>query len=54
MLGSVSVDADGHPLAGPAEQGGERILLASLNLGEVRNNRISAQNDLHRDRRSQL
>lgn len=54
VQGSVIVDADGYPLAGPAEQGGEQILLASLNLGEARNKRISARNDLHRDRRAQL
>jgi predicted amidohydrolase len=41
-------------LAGPAEQGGEQMLLATLNLAEARNKRISARNDLHRDRRPQL
>lgn len=51
VQGSVIVDADGYPLAGPAELGGEQILLATLNLGEARNKRISARNDLHRDRR---
>ncbi|MGZ7456937.1 nitrilase-related carbon-nitrogen hydrolase [Pseudomonas sp. Ma2-10] len=54
VQGSVIVDADGYPVAGPAEQGGEQILLATLNLAEARNKRISARNDLHRDRRSQL
>ena len=54
VQGSVIVDADGYPLAGPAEQGGEQLLLASLNLAEARNKRISARNDLHRDRRPQL
>lgn len=54
VQGSVIVDADGYPLAGPAEQGGEQILLATLNLAEARNKRISARNDLHQDRRSQL
>jgi predicted amidohydrolase len=54
VQGSVIVDADGYPLAGPAEQGGEQILLATLNLAEARNKRISARNDLHRDRRPQL
>jgi predicted amidohydrolase len=54
VQGSVIVDADGYPLAGPAEQGGEQILLATLNLVEARNKRISARNDLHRDRRPQL
>ncbi|VVQ04202.1 (R)-stereoselective amidase [Pseudomonas fluorescens] len=54
VQGSVIVDADGYPLAGPAEQGGEQLLLATLNLAEARNKRISARNDLHLDRRPQL
>jgi len=54
VQGSVIVDADGYPLAGPAEQGGEQILLATLNLAEARNKRISERNDLHRDRRPSL
>jgi len=54
VQGSVIVDADGYPLAGPAEQGGEQMLLATLYLGEASNKRISARNDLHRDRRPQL
>ncbi len=54
VQGSVIVDADGYPLAGPAEQGGEQMLLATLNLAEARNKRISARNDLHKDRRPQL
>ncbi|MGE8067716.1 nitrilase family protein [Pseudomonas sp. NPDC089569] len=54
VQGSVIVDADGYPLAGPAEQGGEQILLASLNLVEAGNKRISQRNDLHRDRREHL
>ncbi|MBZ9780285.1 nitrilase family protein [Pseudomonas sp. REP124] len=54
VQGSVIVDADGYPVAGPAEQGGEQMLLASLNLAEARNKRISQRNDLHRDRRPQL
>ncbi|NUU36941.1 nitrilase family protein [Pseudomonas sp. C2B4] len=54
VQGSVIVDADGYPLAGPAEQGGEQMLLATLNLAEARNKRISERNDLHRDRRPHL
>lgn len=54
VQGSVIVDADGYPPAGPAEQGGEQMLLASLNLAEARNKRISERNDLHRDRRVEL
>lgn len=54
VQGSVIVDADGYPLAGPAEQGGEQMLLATLNLADARNKRISARNDLHGDRRQGL
>ncbi|WPN28187.1 nitrilase family protein [Pseudomonas sp. P5_109] len=54
VQGSVIVDADGYPLSGPAEQGGEQMLLATLNLAEARNKRISARNDLHEDRRPRL
>ena len=54
VQGSVIVDADGYPVAGPVEQGGEQILLATLNLAEARNKRISERNDLHRDRRPHL
>lgn len=54
VQGSVIVDADGYPLAGPAEQGGEQMLLATLNLAEARNKRISERNDLHQDRRPHL
>ena len=54
VQGSVIVDADGYPLAGPAEPGGEQLLLATLDLSEARNKRISEHNDLHRDRRPQL
>ncbi|TDF86270.1 nitrilase family protein [Pseudomonas sp. H9] len=54
VQGSVIVNADGYPMAGPAEQGSEQILLASLNLEQARNKRISERNDLHRDRRPQL
>ena len=54
VQGSVIVDADGYPMAGPAEQGGEQILLATLNLAQARNKQISERNDLHRDRRPHL
>ncbi|MGH8383518.1 nitrilase family protein [Pseudomonas sp.] len=54
VQGSVIVDADGYPMSGPAEQGGEQILLAAVNLVQARNKRISERNDLHRDRRPQL
>jgi predicted amidohydrolase len=54
VQGSVIADADGYPVAGPTELGGEQILLATVNLAEARNKRISTHNDLHADRRPQL
>ncbi len=54
VQGSVIVDPDGYPLAGPAEEGGEQILTATLNLDEARNKRISEHNHLHEDRRPEL
>ncbi|UVJ45617.1 nitrilase family protein [Pseudomonas sp. LS1212] len=54
VQGSVIVDADGYPVTGPTELGGEQVLLATLNLAEARNKRISDRNDLHRDRRPRL
>ncbi|WP_044874478.1 nitrilase family protein [Pseudomonas sp. LFM046] len=54
VQGSVIVDMDGYPLAGPEEGGGEQIVLASLNLAEARNKRISRHNHLHQDRRPAL
>jgi predicted amidohydrolase len=35
VQGSMIVDAEGYPLAGPASRGGEQILLATLNLAEA-------------------
>ncbi|MFG8565582.1 nitrilase family protein [Pseudomonas paraeruginosa] len=51
--GSVIVDADGYPLAGPLV-GEEGMLLASLDLAEADEKRISRHNHVHRDRRPQL
>ncbi|MBB6158495.1 putative amidohydrolase [Pseudomonas sp. JAI115] len=51
VQGSVIVDTDGYPLAGLIDQADEQILLATLNLAEARNKRISEHNDLHCDRR---
>lgn len=47
------VDADGYPLAGPLV-GEEGMLLASLDLAEADEKRISRHNHVHRDRRPQL
>ena len=54
VQGSVIVDADGYPLAGPTELAGEQLLLATMNLKEAHNKHISKLNDLHGDRRPQL
>ena len=54
VQGSVIVDADGYPLAGPTELAGEQLLLATMNLAEAHNKHISKLNDLHGDRRPQL
>ncbi|MFK8332562.1 nitrilase-related carbon-nitrogen hydrolase [Pseudomonas sp. BJa5] len=54
VQGSVIVDADGYPVAGPAEAAGEQILVATLRLGEARNKYISRHNHLHQDRRPEL
>lgn len=56
VQGSVIVDADGYPLVDPAERGDEQILLATLNLAEARNKRISRHNHHHhyQDRRPVL
>lgn len=54
VQGSVIVDADGYPLTGPTELAGEQILLASIDLAQAHNKRISNLNDLHCDRRPQL
>ncbi|WP_165673650.1 nitrilase family protein [Metapseudomonas otitidis] len=53
VQGSVIVDADGFPLAGPVE-GGERLLLATLDLAQADDKRISSRNDVHGDRRPAL
>ncbi|WP_314915827.1 nitrilase family protein [Pseudomonas helleri] len=54
VQGSVIVDADGYPLAGPTELAGEQLLLATMNLTQAQNKYISKLNDLHGDRRPQL
>ncbi|MCY1396800.1 (R)-stereoselective amidase [compost metagenome] len=54
VQGSVIVDADGYPLAGPTELAGEQVLLATVHLAEARNKRISTHNNLHTDRRPEL
>ncbi|MBM1197578.1 nitrilase family protein [Pseudomonas weihenstephanensis] len=54
--GSVIVDADGYPLAGPLEtpSNGPAMILATLDLKQARHKRISALNHVHADRRTDL
>lgn len=54
VQGAVIVDADGYPLTGPADAGGEQVLMATLSLFDVRNKRISDTNHLHEDRCPEL
>ncbi|MBX8493154.1 carbon-nitrogen hydrolase [Pseudomonas cichorii] len=51
VQGSVIIDADGYPVAGPVMNVGEQILLAKLPLRDARNKWISDHNELHTDRR---
>lgn len=51
--GSVVVNADGYPVTG-IRLGEETVLIATLNLAESRNKRISARNDVHVDRQPYL
>lgn len=54
--GSVIVDADGYPLTPSLRQPNatEGLLLATINLAQARNKRVSAHNDIHLDRRPAL
>lgn len=52
--GSVIVDPDGWPLAGPRTDNGELIISADCQLGQARNKSISQRNDVHADRRPLL
>ncbi|MBN9611096.1 MAG: carbon-nitrogen hydrolase [Actinobacteria bacterium 69-20] len=51
--GSVIIDADGYPVAGPT-LGAPTTLLADLRLSAARDKHISAHNDVHADRRPEL
>ena len=53
MQGGI-VGADGCPLAGPADTGGEQVLMATLSLFDARNKRISDNDHLHEDRCPEL
>ena len=52
--GSVIVDPDGWPLAGPAPPGEVVTLIAHCRLADARDKRLSARNDVLADRRPEL
>ncbi|MEU8527922.1 MULTISPECIES: nitrilase-related carbon-nitrogen hydrolase [Streptomyces] len=52
--GSVITDPDGFPLAGPADETGESLLVAACALGQARDKRIGEHNDVFQDRRPEL
>jgi predicted amidohydrolase len=52
--GSVIVDVDGFPVAGPAASGEVVTLLARCDLDRARDKRVNAHNDLLADRRPEL
>jgi predicted amidohydrolase len=52
--GSVIVDADGWPLAGPNPGDDELLLTADCRLGEATDKAISDRNDVFADRRTDL
>jgi predicted amidohydrolase len=59
--GSVIVDPDGYPLAGPAGPAGPgrprdgiTLLTAACRLGDALDKRVSALSDVHADRRPGL
>jgi 5-aminopentanamidase len=52
--GSVIVDPDGFPLAGPVAVDEERNLYADVDLGQARDKKISKHNDVLADRRPDL
>ena len=52
--GSVIVDPDGWPLAGPARPGQATVLVADCALTDARTKAIGPRNDVHADRRSEI
>jgi predicted amidohydrolase len=52
--GSVIIDIDGFPLAGPATPGGEVTLIARCPLDDARDKRLNDRNDVLADRRPEL
>ncbi len=51
--GSLITDSDGFPITDAFGQG-EQILVATVNLSEARDKRISPNNDVHKDRQPHL
>jgi predicted amidohydrolase len=52
--GSVIVDCNGYPLAGPLGCKSDSIICATLDLSEARDKWISERNHVHEDRRPEL
>ncbi|AVH61469.1 MULTISPECIES: nitrilase family protein [Streptomyces] len=52
--GSVIADPDGHPAAGPLPTYEEGMVIAKCKLGDARDKRLSARNDVFADRRPDL
>jgi predicted amidohydrolase len=52
--GSVIVDPDGFPIAGPPPPGAESVLVASCDLSLARDKALSERNDVFADRRPDL
>ncbi|HEY9370333.1 nitrilase-related carbon-nitrogen hydrolase [Streptomyces sp.] len=52
--GSVITDPDGFPLAGPATETGESLLVAACALDQARDKRIGEHNHVFADRRPEL
>jgi 5-aminopentanamidase len=52
--GSVIVDPDGWPLAGPLASPATGCIVADCRLADAREKRISPRNDVHADRRPEL
>lgn len=52
--GSVILDCDGYPVAGPAHSGRPEILFAEIDLAAARDKHISSSNHVHADLRPAL
>lgn len=52
--GSIIAGPDGYPLAGPAGADEPELVIADCELGQARSKAVSARNDMHADRRTDL